>query len=196
MVGGLAVLRTILIATVSLGTASIAMVTVMATGEPEESNPCLVIWRYGGNAPGANQGLELAVWPDGSILLSPRSEALGKNLLAGRVDPNDLAAALSMIREVGFQKLTRDWFVPDSAGTTIFVSDDKVTRRSWHEYLLPGFGGDINTDHEYCAFVRTWKKTCAAIEGLAPIELRRLEEAKEFRGYVVDAPEKTPWRPR
>jgi hypothetical protein len=204
MVKGLAALRALVIAIMSLKVAGCATMTVRDRGKAEQTvrdtvkasqpDPCVVIWRqaYGSG----NGGLELAVWPDGVILLSPWPQALGENLLAGRVDPSDLADALSCIREAGFQKLTRDWVVPDSDATTIAVTDEKVTHRSWHGCLFPGFGGDVNTDPGYRAFIRSWKKTHAAIEGLAPIELRRLEGLKEFRGYVVDAPEETPWRPR
>ena len=117
-------------------------------------------------------------------------------MLVGKVDPADLRAALASIRDARFQKLNRDWQAPDSGYVTILVRDTGVsTKHSWHEYLLPGFGGNINTDADYREFVRSWKKTRAAIEGLAPLELRTLQDTDDFRGYVVGAPEKTTWRP-
>ena len=160
-----------------------------------DSAPCLVIWHTGGMQENPNHGLEVAIWSDGVVLLSPLPESLGKHMLTGRIDKQELADALRCIHDVGFSKLTRDWQVPDSEFTTIAVLDGQTATHSWHEYLMPGFGGDLNTDADYRAFIRTWKKTRAAIEGLAPIELRPIGNAKEFRGYLVDAPYKTTWRP-
>jgi hypothetical protein len=169
--------------------------TVPQKGTHENAEPCLAIWRTGGMQLHPNQGLEMAVWPDGAILLSPRREALGEGVLVGKIDPNDITLALRRVRENGFHNLKRDWCVPDSAYTSILVRDAKTAEHRWHEFLLPGFGGDLNTDAEYRAFVRAWKQTRAAVESLAPIEIRSLGPNEDFRGYVAASPEKTAWRP-
>jgi hypothetical protein len=179
--------------------AGVALTFDRSTTDDPVGAPCLVIWQYPGYpAPRqrVNAGLEVAVWPDGAMLLSPVRSALGEHMMAGKVDAADLKAALSAIRDAGFQKLKNGSVVPDASCARITVAEEgKVTTNGWHECLLPGFGGDINADAEYRAFVRTWKKTRAAIESIAPIELRALKEKEDFRGYVTIAPEKTNWRP-
>ena len=167
---------------------------------PPADRPCVIVWRYAGMQLKPNEGLVLAVWNDGTILFSHRPERLGEHLLIGRVALEDIQTMLVGIRAAGFWEKRRDYVVPDSRFTTIVAhSGNDEARHSWHECLLPGFGGDINTDKEYRSFVRMWKKTMGAITALAPIEVQRLSEkvgkARAWRGYVVDEPHKTVWRP-
>jgi hypothetical protein len=160
--------------------------------------PCLAVWHDGGMRRNANSGLKLAVWSDGTILLSPREEKPGESLLVGKVDESDVKAMLQAVRDAGFFELGRDYVVPDSSYATIAVrGDNKAAVHSWHGFLLPGFGGDLNTDPSYRAFIKVWKRTAGAIESLAPVELHRLSERAGtdtmFRGYVIASPQKTGW---
>jgi len=148
--------------------------------------------------PGAKGGLVLAVWEDGVLLLAADPAAPGERLLAGRAEKADVAALIEAIGKTGFFEEKREGHVvPDAASTTIAArAGGREALRSWHEHLLPGFGGDINTDADYRRFVRMWKGTRGAIEALAPVEVRRLEEASPgggFRGYDPASPGRTSW---
>jgi hypothetical protein len=183
-----------------LGAAVFVFAAVGGDPPAKDEGPCVVIWRYGGNSLKPNAGLEFAAWNDGTILFSPSPRQLGEHLVAGRVEPGDLAAALVAIRAADFFAKHRDMLVPDSSYTVLMVRDGaQQAVHGWHEYLLPGFGGDLNSDADYRAFVRMWKKTRGALTALAPIEMHtladRLEGRSDFRGYAPSAPEKTLWRP-
>lgn len=155
--------------------------------------PVLTMWRNGGHRADSNEGLSLAVWDDGTLLLSPLTGKLGEHMLRGAVEIEDLHQVLKRIREGGYFRLKRDYLVPDSAYVTLAVRDQAATAvHSFHEYLLPGFGGDISTDADYRAFVRTWKQARGAVETLAPTRLERLDNA-ELRGYDPRAWRRTRW---
>lgn len=164
---------------------------------PGTDGPCLAVWQHESLRPSAksNSGLRIAVWPDGAILFSPVRARLGEHMLIGAVETADLEAALKTIRTAGFFKLTRDYLVPDSGSTTIAVRDHEgSSAHSFHAYLMPGFGGDLNTDAEYRRFVRTWMHTHGAIESLAPVRLERLGDRQEYRGYSVAEQRASQWQ--
>lgn len=184
--------------------------------------PCVVVWHEDSYRPAEqrNAGLVLAVWEDGTLLFPASTARLGAHMLVGRAAPEDVAVVLRAVREAGFHKLKRDYVVPDAAYTTITVRTTRegaaaatapaaprdgdggaVPERvahAWHGSLNPGFGGDVATDAEYRAFVRAWKRTRGALEGLAPEEVYRLQDVfpdlKEFRGYDLAEPNRTAWR--
>jgi len=168
-------------------------------GEP----PCIVVWHmpgYPGKTAELRFGLEIAVWRDDTVLLSSRQDYPGKGMLIGRVDAASLKDALAAIESSGFPELKRDYPAIDAQSVRIELRRASgVTKRAWTECLMPGVGGDLNSDEENRAFVRAWRKTRGAIAGLEIVELRSLEQvigkAKEFRGYLVDAPVQTSWRP-
>ncbi len=181
---------------------SAAAVLLAAASQDEKAAaewPCVAVWHQDGMKAKPNDGLRIAVWEDGTILFSPRPDRLGEHMLVGRVEKKDVETMLAGLRAAGFWDEHRSDVVPDSAYTTIAASDgQKRTVHRWHEYLLPGFGSDINTDKDYRAFVRMWKRTSGAIEALPPIEVRRLSdelgEKRVFRGYIADKPHETVWR--
>jgi hypothetical protein len=186
---------------------AITTVSRSAPGPGEKSAekadyPCVVVWHDAGyKVRNPNEGIRIAIWSDGTILFSPDPCRLGRNMVVGQAPKEDVQELLATIRNAGFLEDRRGYSVPDASDSTIIVRDgSKMASHSWHDYLVPGMGSDLNTDSEYRAFVRMWKKTSGAIESLTPVEIARLDEklGKErvFRGYVVDEPRKTPWRSR
>ena len=167
------------------------------TADPARE-PCVVMTHEGGSRVGAKSGLVLAVWEDGAMLFAASSAEPGERLLVGRAERADVAAMLEAISKAGFIEEKREHHaVPDSASTTIMArTGGKKSLHTWHGCLLPGFGGDINTDGDYRRFVRMWKGTLGAIEGLPPVEVHRLEEKApegKFRGLDPKEPWKTAW---
>lgn len=157
--------------------------------------PVFVIWHDGSR--NVSGGLELAVWEDETMLLAPRRERPGTHLLVAKCMPGDVQTMLAAIRAAKFAQLDRDWVVPDTSATTISVRiDSRLHRRAWHENLTPGFGGDINKDPDYRAFVGSWKRVRGAIESLPPTEVARLcdhAEVQSFRGFDLKDPRRTSW---
>ena len=133
--------------------ASVGARTLLAAGQPATQAadwPCLAVWHLGGNREKPNSGLKIAVWPDGTILFSPRLERVGEHMLVGAAEKADVEEMLKAVRLAGFFEAQRDYVVPDSSFTTIAVRDGEGSSvHSFHAYLLPGFGGDINTDAKY-----------------------------------------------
>lgn len=178
--------------------AIIGLVCVAATtsflifGQTTRSSddPCFVIWQHPGySLDPVYFGPITVVWRDGAILYLGRQPCL-----VGKVEPKDVDAAIQTIRDAGFHNAAQEWVVHDADYKTIIVRDTASSQRSWHEVILPNFGGDLNTDPEYRSFIRVWLKTRAAIESLAPIEVRPLKKDETFRGYDPKVPEHVLWR--
>jgi len=170
---------------------------------PADDAPAVVVWRYAG-IPGPSErlvsGLELAVWSDGAILIASSRCSAGRYILVGRVEPKEVTELMGRIREEGFLGKWRTICPVDAGFTRISVRrGEDVVSVAWTECLMPGVSGDLTRDSNYRSFVRMWRRTRGAIESLAPIELASLEEQVGkngvFRGYRVDAPVKTAWRP-
>ncbi len=185
----------LLIATLSASTAYLS---------PEDDArldwPCLAMTHNGGMSRDnkSKSGLLLAVWEDGTMLFAARQSAPGERLLVGRAEKAEVSNMLEAVKAAGFFEEKREHYaVPDSASTTIRVRNGKNKGlHTWHERLLPGFGGDINTDTVYRQFIRMWKKTRGAVEALPLVEVHRFEElavAGRFRGYIADNAWKTAW---
>ncbi|HMQ15684.1 MAG TPA: hypothetical protein PKC49_06900 [Phycisphaerae bacterium] len=160
-----------------------------------------MIWHVPGNALDAPAGLELAVWPDGAFVAAADRLTPGRRLVMGMMDTEDQAAALTEVRAVGFYGAWRSVAVVDANATAIYVRDGHGERTlTWTEDLVPGIGGDLNRDAGYRAFVRMWRKSRAAIDGLAPASCFWLEgrvgPSGAFRGYRLDRPWETAWIPR
>jgi len=189
---------------------SLAMAAVAAFGWPtasqvapeaDEPQPCIVFVQHGGNTPRDQSGLRLAVWPDGTTLIPRSDREVSAHLLVGKLDPEEVVSALSAIAEAGFFAIERyGHAVPDGDYATMLVrTDDASAAHCWHECLSPGYGGNINTDPEYLAFVRMWRKAASALQALTPSHVQRLADhlaeaqASDFRGYDPSRPLKTPW---
>lgn len=169
--------------------------------DAEETWPCIVFVQHGGNAPGAESGLRLAVWPDGAALIPRSARGIGPHLLVGALDPAEVASAVGSIKDAGFFTVERyGYAVPDGDYATMLIRADGVSKaHCWHECLSPGYGGNINTDLDYLSFARMWRNTAAALCALTPSHVQRLPEylaetnASDFRGYNPAEPLRTPW---
>jgi hypothetical protein len=163
-----------------------------------------VLVRHGRDRPAPapdESGLALAVWSDGSILLPAAEADADASLLVGKVDPNDLAAALHSLREAGFFTAERaSYAVPDAGSAAILARDGgQFAARIWHGSLNPGFGGNVGTDADYRSFVKMWKAAESALRSLTPLEVQPLSDylkqhaTDTFRGYRPADPWQTPW---
>lgn len=164
---------------------------------PDDAAPVVVIWRTGGNKLPSPSGLEIAIWEDGSMLFASNPAEPGKNLYKGKCEREDVRAMLDAIRAAGFAKPSRAWPALCADLTAIHVRlDGQRHSHQWHESLNPGFGGNINDDAEYRAFIRMWKRVRGEVESVAPIEVHPVADpASEpaFRGYDFKEPWRTPW---
>lgn len=163
--------------------------------------PCIVIWHMPGNAQNSPAGLEGAIWPDGAFLAAADRLNPGQWVVMGMMDADDLAGVFSAVRDAGFFSDWESIVVVDAPSTFIRVRDGERDRfLEWTETLTPGVGGDISTDMRYREFVRMWRRTRAAIEGVAPISCElfevKLGPQGSFRGYRLDKPWDTAWIPR
>lgn len=165
-----------------------------------EMRPLIVMHRTEGNMrDGRNEGLRLAIWKDGKVLFSPLPDQLGYAMLLGQIDPEAVRELERAFEASGLLSHPRaHYVVPDATYSTLSV--DGLGSRSWHEYLNPGFGGNIDEDEEYFAFVKAWKHCTSALEALVPRQLQRLDEnvrepSGVFRDYSSAEPDKTPWLP-
>ncbi|MDX2199246.1 MAG: hypothetical protein SF069_09795 [Phycisphaerae bacterium] len=177
---------------------AIAALAPADAGKHSDQAPVLVIWHNPGNSINSDRGLELAIWEDGGMLFSAGGSCSpGKYLLAGNCEPSDVRELLNAVHATGFADLQRDWVVPCSSSTTIVVrSQSRVTRRTWHENLRPGFGGDINDDADYRKFISSWKRVRGAAASVAPKEVHAIaaDAAGEvYRGYNITEPYRTKW---
>ena len=100
------------------------------------------------------------VWEDGVFLIWPYPEKDPDFAFIGRYDPEDLKEALHEIEETNFHELGRQTYVvPDSGWTEIYAATkSRKLQISWHEYLHPGYGGNVTTDEVYREFVKKWKR--------------------------------------
>lgn len=166
--------------------------------------PCMVlVYHDVGSAPGAGErsGLRMAIWEDGSILIQPEPRWVTEHILIGTLDTRDLAATVSRIAQAGFFSVDREGYcVPSSGWSTLMVRTRTTSQvRSWHGTLLPGFGGNLNTDEEYRRFVKMWRESESALLALTPLKVERLKtrlarsKGTGFRGYNPADPFGTPW---
>ena len=133
--------------------------------------------------------------------MAPRHGSISSNMLVGEVAPGEVAKAMTAVRDAGFFAIERyGYAVPDAASATLIAkSKDTAKALTWHELLLPGFGGDLNTDEEYRKFIAMWHKSAAALYALTPTRVERLwkrlqkERATHFRGFDPAQPVKAPW---
>jgi hypothetical protein len=160
-------------------------------------NPFIVVRSIGGMQRDPNRGLRMAIWKDGTVLFSPIPEKLGYAMLIGHLDEKNISELLELFKQSGlFNQRREGYVVPDSGYTSIRV--EGLGGRTWHENLMPGFGGNIDDGGEYHRFVKSWKKCTGAMEALVPIHLKRLDENVTepkaiFRGYNSSKPVETPW---
>ncbi len=112
--------------------------------------PSVVVVQRGSRR--GNGGLRLALWPDGTMLFSPLRNALGDHMVVGRIDVDELNGALDALAQSGlYDPGAREHYIsPDAQYTTIMVKQGghPAVLKSWHEVLLPGFGGNLNADAE------------------------------------------------
>lgn len=155
--------------------------------------PILVHVRHGSRDPLST--LKFAYWQDGTVLFrSPKDDALQ----VGHIAYPEFWKMWTAFREAGFFKTTREHYVvPDSSYETIIIHlGSESALHSWHGSLTRGFGGDIETDPEYRAFVEMWSKTVGAISETAPTGGRSVNDVAKsgnFRGYVLNKPNETKW---
>ena len=178
-----------------------AVRSIRAEQDNAPQHPLIVMWstsfRTSQNDHCSNGGLKIAIWKDGTVLFSPLPHNLGEAMLIGQLDQKELSELLETFKKSGLFTQSRSGYaVPDSASTTIKV--EGLGTRFWHEYIMPGFGGNIDEDKEYYQFVKAWRKCTSALEGLVPIHLRRLDENVQepkamFRGYNSAEWFMTPW---
>ena len=139
------------------------------------------------------------VWDDGVFLIWPYPEKDPDFAFIGKYEQQDLKEALEEIENTNFHKMERlHYGIPDAPWTEIYaVTKSRTLRVSWWEYLHPGFGADVTSDHDYREFVKNWKKVRAAETRLTPVEIYLLMNRKEFsgkrifRGVNLDDPEKS-----
>ena len=144
---------------------------------------------------------QLVIWKDGVFLMWPLSGKRENFALIGKYDKKDLNKALKNIENTGFFQLDgKSNIVIDSSYKTIYVAFKSQQRLAfWHEYLNPGFGGDITTDSKYRKFVKVWNAVKAEIIKLTPVEIHRAREVNElknkkaFRGINLLSPSKSVW---
>ena len=134
-----------------------------------------------------------ALWQDGAVLFRQDGK-----LFTGTIDPESFRTLWETLRAAKFFTTAREHYVvPDSSYETIMVRlRNESAIHSWHGVLRPGFGGNIETDAEYRAFVGMWKTSEAAIHSITPDDVRPVEQRASdgnFRGYIVDEPSKTDW---
>ena len=145
---------------------------------------------------------KLIIWNDGVFLMWPLSGKHESFALVGRYDKKDLNEALKNIEKSGFFQLVENaYIVPDAPYMKIYITYKSQTGVAlWHEYLNPGFGGDITTDPKYRKFAKTWNAVKAEITKLTPVEVYRVMNTYElktkdsFRGIDLKTPSKSVWQ--
>jgi hypothetical protein len=170
--------------------------------------PAVVVWHHPGRVPNARFDLQIAIWPDGFVLLRKPADDAGAtaadagaatatHLLHGRCEPAAVAKLLDEIRVAKFADLPHDYLVPCMPATGILVRlDGEIFERKWHGSRTPGVGGNIDKDPDYAAFVHTFERVRAAIRHIEPTDLQRITPdtpAATLRGYNTTEPWRTSW---
>lgn len=200
---GISVLATLLLTFVRPPNARADPPTTSVPAQPAKragggaGDPVISVWRFPSNAKDSPRGLEVAIWKDGTYLMSASRLAPGSQIVVGKVDPTEVGAAISAARRVGFFE-AESGAAPRHAGfTSIRIHDGETTYAvDWTESLSPALGGDL-AKADFRAFVATWRRTRAAIDAIA-LESGELLEKRVgangiFRGYKLNNAKPPAW---
>lgn len=157
--------------------------------------PVLTVWVMRGNRAGGIEGLRVAVWEDGHVLLGPGLTGADGDVVVVKTDPAEVTAAVRAVQASGLMGMQRrDYGVPCGESWQVLLTrEGKTVAASWEGFLHASTIGRID-EAAYRSFVCAFQTARAAAETVCPRSIDRPRDTADLRGYNVKEPWNTGWR--